>query len=79
MLDGGQVTRLRSMDQHECHTAISSRSIRPAVIGRALDQNVALAHQRLVLVQHRMDLTFEHDRVVERRRDVEPQETRRVT
>ena len=48
-------------------------AVRPGVVGPALDEHVAGTHERLVLVQQRPHLALEDDRVVERRRLVEPE------
>lgn len=55
--------RLR-VDENECHAAQSAASIGPGVVRSALDENVACVHQRLALIQDRVDLTLEHDRVI---------------
>src|SRR5262249_22915886 len=55
--------RLR-IDEDEEHPAHAVAPIRPGVIGPALNQHVAWAHEGLVLVQDRPDLALETDRVV---------------
>ena len=69
---GGLTPSLLAVDEDERHAARPVAAVRPGVVRPALDQHVPGAHQRLVLVEQRPHLAVEDDRVVERRRLVEP-------
>ena len=55
-----------TVDQDERDAAHLIGAIGPAVVGAALDDDIALAHRRLALVHQQVDLARQHDPEVDR-------------